>query len=156
MVLLPVAVSLVALAADLSSLDFWVGNWDVVSSDGKKLGDDTVEKSMNGNVVIEHWKGVDDPNDVGISFFYFMPAKKGWKQVWATPMGVYKEKLSEPFPGGIRFSGTVYLPKGRTYIDRTTLTKMEGGKVHQVIESSLDGGKTWRTGFDAIYQPAKT
>lgn len=156
MVLLPFALTLLTHRAELNNLDFWVGKWDVLGTDGKKLGEDVVEKSMNGNVVIEHWKGEDDPNDVGISFFYFMPAKKQWKQIWATPLGVYKEKLSEPVENGIRFAGTVFLPKGRTYIDRTTLTKIEGGKVHQVIESSLDNGKTWRTGFDAIYVPIKT
>jgi hypothetical protein len=38
-------------------------------------------------------------------------------------------------------------------LDRTTLTPLGNGRVRQVIETSRDGGKTWRVGFDAVYVP---
>ncbi|MEI8281988.1 MAG: hypothetical protein WCG75_06260, partial [Armatimonadota bacterium] len=114
----------------------------------KKDGDDTVEKWVAGNAIVEHWKDVDGHE--GKSFFYFMPEKKQWKQVWVTDGEGYKEKLSEPVADGIRFSGTVFLPDGKTYQDRTTLTKLPNGDVRQVIESSRDG-KVWKIRYDAIY-----
>lgn len=129
-------------------MDFWVGKWKVFS-DGKLDGADVVEKVVNGFAIIENWK--DASGSTGKSMFYYMPAKKQWKQVWVTEIGVYKEKLSEPVENGIRFAGHVFLPDGREIQDRTTLTKMDNGDVHQVIEYTKDG-KTWITSFDAIYK----
>ena len=133
-------------------LDFWVGRWMVTV--GKELnGHDVVTKSQDGFVVREDWKGA-DPGDRGESFFYFQSKQKRWKQVWVTSTGVYKEKVSEAYPGGIRFVGTVFLPSGRTIEDRTTLTKVSSGRVHQVIEHKDKTGK-WIVSFDAIYEPEK-
>ncbi len=144
--------SLVATAVDKSSLDFWIGKW-VVTAGGKKDGDDVVEKWVAGNAIVEHWKDVDGHE--GKSFFYFMPEKKQWKQVWVTDGEGYKEKISEPIPNGIRFAGTVFLPDGKTYQDRTTLTKLPNGDVRQVIESSRDG-KEWKIRYDANYHRSET
>lgn len=132
-------------------LDFWIGKWKVyVGKD--HVGDDKVTKSLNGFAICEEWNGT-QPGDEGTSLFYYMPATKRWKQVWVTGVGVYKEKLSVPVAGGIRFSGTVFLPRGKSYQDRTTLTKLSNGDVHQVIESTTDG-KAWSVGFDAVYKRA--
>ena len=133
-------------------LDFWVGRWKVTV--GKQLsGHDIVTKSQDGFVIREDWRGVDS-GDQGESFFYFQSDQKRWKQVWVTPTGVYKEKASEAYPDGIRFVGTVFFPSERTIEDRTTLTKVSSGRVHQVIEHKDKAGK-WIVGFDAIYEPEK-
>jgi hypothetical protein len=42
-------------------------------------------------------------------------------------------------------------PDGSRYLDRTTLTPRGSGEVHQLIEVSLDGGREWKTTFDARY-----
>ena len=129
-------------------LDFWVGSWKVFV--GKELaGTDTVVKSLDGFAITETWHGT-RPGDEGMSLFYYMPAKKQWKQVWVTPYGAYKEKVSAPVKDGIRFQGTAFGPKGRNVADRTTLTKLSGGRVRQVIERAADS-KTWKVGFDATY-----
>ncbi|MES1227653.1 MAG: hypothetical protein ABUL72_03225 [Armatimonadota bacterium] len=58
----------------LHSLDFWVGDW-VVTADGKKDGDDKVEKWVGGQAIVEHWKDVEGGE--GKSFSYYMPASSG-------------------------------------------------------------------------------
>lgn len=131
-----------------TELDFWIGTWKVYSG-GRLDGVDVVEKEVAGFAVIENWK--DSSGSTGKSLFYYMPAKKQWKQVWVTEAGIYKEKLSEPSPNGIRFSGHVFLPDGREIQDRTTLTRMPNGDVRQVIEFTKDG-KKWQTYYDAIYK----
>jgi hypothetical protein len=132
-----------------SELDFWVGYWNVYV-DGRIAGHDLVTKSLNGFAITEQWQGTEKA-DVGMSLFYYMPAKKQWTQVWVTAVGAYKEKYSEPVVGGVRFTGTAILPRGKTIPDRTTLTRLAGGNVRQVIEESIDG-KTWSVGFGAIYR----
>jgi hypothetical protein len=130
-----------------TDLDFWVGSWSV-TAEGKHDGTDVVEKTLNGFAVKETWVG--DDGGKGESLFYYMPAKKQWKQVWVTDVGAYKEKISEPVPGGIRFSGTIFLPGGRQVQDRTTLTHLPAGKVRQVIEFKAKDGK-WTVSYDAVY-----
>jgi hypothetical protein len=135
-------------AAARDALDPWIGEWDVfVGSD--RVGVDRVEKALGGNVVLEHWTDV--RGGEGESFFYFVAAKALWKQVWAQPDGVVKEKLSTATPGGIRFEGRTMLPDGREHPDRTTLTWLAPGRVRQLIEVSRDGGATWTATFDATY-----
>ena len=71
------------------------------------------------------------------------------------PGGVKEKTLIKEFEdGGVRFQGEITLPNGGAYLDRTTLTPLEEGKVRQVIETSRDGGKTWGVGFDAVYVSA--
>jgi len=148
------AIAFIALSPKISpdhSLDFWLGSWDVYV--GTELnGTDLVEKVVGGFAVIENWK--EPSGSTGKSLFYFMPSQGKWKQVWVTDVGVYKEKYSEPFENGIRFAGTVFLPDGRKVKDRTTLTKLPGGEVRQVIEFTKDG-QHWQTSFDAVYKKAK-
>lgn len=68
--------------------------------------------------------------------------------------GVKEKRLMERYEdGGVRFQGEIALPDGRTYLDRTTLSPLDGGRVRQHIEISTDGGRSWRTTFDAVYVP---
>jgi len=137
-------------------LDFWVGNWDVFETNDKgavsKAGTDLVEKVLDGCAIVENWRSVQGFE--GKSLFYYRPVQKDWKQVWVTDSGPIKEKalILESPEGGVRFQGELPRQSGGTYLDRTTLTPLEGGRVHQVIEFSLDGGKTWKTMFDAEYR----
>ena len=136
-----------------ASMDFWVGDWDVYQGE-TLVGRDKVEKILGGSAIMEHWQGAGSPDDVGKSFFYWRAESKSWKQVWVVPKRAYKEKVAHVVADGLQFVGKVFLPSGKTIDDRTTLTKLKDGTVHQVIEQSPDG-KTWKVGFDAIYHPHK-
>lgn len=130
----------------LHALDFWIGKWDV-SQNGQLVGTNTVESTLEGCGILEHWRDV--KGGEGTSLFYFNPNESLWKQVWITnqalKLGGIKEKIEDTdytASGRIRFLGQ----------DRTTLTREADGKVRQLIETPTDGGRTWVTTFDAIYQ----
>jgi hypothetical protein len=137
-------------------LDFWLGEWQVFAKDDKgaeqKDGDNRIEKILDGCALVENWKDVDGHE--GKSLFYYRPVQKDWKQVWVTDAGPMKEKtlIAELPDGGVRFQGELARRGGGTYLDRTTLTPLGGGKVRQVIEISLDGGKIWKITYDAEYR----
>jgi tetratricopeptide (TPR) repeat protein len=135
-------------------MDFWLGSW-VAVADGKKDGNDSIEKILNGSALTENWDDVDGHH--GKSLFYYNPATGKRKQVWVTDAGPLKEKMEVEAPekGAVRFQGEISLRDGRTVLDRTTLTPLPGDRVHQVIEQSADGGKTWNVGYDAIYERPK-
>ncbi len=132
-------------------LDFWLGDWEVFA-DGRLDGTDRVERVLAGAAIVENWH--DSDGHEGKSWFYFYVPENRWKQVWVTDGGFVKEKtLVGILPeGGIRFRGEIPLRGGRKIIDQTTLTPLADGTVHQVIEQSEDGGKTWKVGYDAIYR----
>ncbi|MGH8240311.1 MAG: YybH family protein [Steroidobacteraceae bacterium] len=130
----------------MHALDFWIGRWDVLQG-GQLVGTNTIESTLNGCAVLEHWRDVEGGE--GTSLFYYNQSEDLWKQVWITDhalqIGGTKEKIEQKehtASGRVRFQG----------IDRTTLTRQDAGKVRQLIESPAEDGKTWRTTFDAICQ----
>lgn len=139
---------------DYHKLDFWIGAWDVYDNrDGTLNGADVVEKIMGGCALVENWREADGSGE-GKSLFYYQQARKQWKQVWVTDAGPIKEKqlIGEMEDGSVRFQGEIFQSDGKSHLDRTTLTPLPGGRVHQVIEVSRDAGKTWATTFDAEYR----
>jgi hypothetical protein len=137
-------------------LGFWMGSWDVYAG-GKLDGHDLVESTLDGCAVIEHW---DDASGFrGMSVFYFEPHGRQWKQVWVTdhalaPGGTKEKTLLHATPDSARFQGSVWVGPDRMVLDRTTLHRLDDGRVAQLIEYSKDGGTTWKTTYDAIYRPA--
>jgi hypothetical protein len=136
-------------------LDFWVGSWDVYV--GTTLdGHDRVSRILADCAVTEEWSDADGSK--GLSLFFVQPGTGDWRQVWVTeratqPGGLKEKRLVERLAGGgVRFQGTIIGPSGNPYLDRTTLTPLPSGEVHQVIEASRDGGTTWRPLYDAIYR----
>jgi hypothetical protein len=136
------------------TLDFWVGDWDVYV--GKDLaGRDNVERVLDGCAVTERWDG--GAGDQGMSLFGYDARKDLWVQNWITnnsalPGGIKVKVLRAHAPGTTTFQGEIEGKSGAIYYDRTILTALPGGRVHQEIQVSRDG-VTWRTGFDAVYVP---
>lgn len=137
-------------------LDFWVGDWDVYL--GKQLaGRDTVEQILGGCAVTERWSGSDGPDDEGMSLFAYDARRDLWTQTWVTtdssqPGGIKVKVLRAHTPATTTFQGEIEGKNGAVYYDRTILTALPAGRVHQQIQVSRDG-VSWRTGFDAIYVP---
>jgi len=138
------------------NLDFWVGDWDVYL--GKQLaGRDTVERILGGCAITEQWSGSDGPGDEGMSLFAYDARKDLWTQTWITndssqPGGIKVKTLRAHAPESTTFQGEIEGKNGAVYYDRTILTALPGGRVHQEIQVSRDG-TAWHTGFDAIYVP---
>ncbi len=140
--------------SNYSTLDFWVGTWDVFDKKGDKVGTNMIEKILSDCAVIENWEG--SSGYKGKSLFYYHQSEAVWKQVWVTeyatsPRGLKEKVLVKRFAGGrTRFQGELEGPKG-TILDRTTLTPLLDGRVKQVIEVSADDGETWNMTFEAYY-----
>jgi|GEM_PF-1495809 quercetin dioxygenase-like cupin family protein len=139
----------------LHALDFWLGEWTVrVGGDGQVAGTNRIERILGGCAITETWR--DASGGEGRSLFYYLPVEGAWHQVWVTPNalrpgGVKEKRMTERIGDGLRFQGTIALPGGGSYLDRTTLTPESDGTVRQVIEVSQDDGTTWRTMFDGVY-----
>jgi hypothetical protein len=133
----------------LGVLDFWLGRWSVRTRDGEAAGVDLVERALAGYAVLEHWRNVAGVE--GKSLFYYDVAAATWMQLWVMQGFAKRKELVFAEPGRVRFDGQAFL-EGGAIPDRTTLAAEKDGTVSQLIEHSLDGGATWETSFDAVYE----
>lgn len=136
------------------NLDFWLGEWDVYAGD-QLDGTDRVERIVGGCGVTERW--TDAGGGAGFSLFAYDARRDLWMQTWVTddsgvPGGIKVKVLRAHSPTSTTFQGEIEGKSGAVYYDRTILTALPNGRVHQEIQVSRDG-VAWRTGFDAIYVP---
>ncbi len=138
-------------AAVFHQLDFWIGNWNGVSDKGELEGTNRVERVLSGCALIEHWTGAG--GDEVKSLLYFSPNDRRWQQLWIgdTPGAVKQRHVVAQLGKSVRLQGEISMSDGRVVFDRSTLTPMDDGRVHQLIETSHDGGASWETSFEVYY-----
>jgi hypothetical protein len=141
------------------ALDFWLGEWTVTSEDGTaQYGGNSIEMAAEGCAVFERWLSASGGE--GYSLFAFDARNETWEQTWVTgdtsrPGGLKRKAMIASADGGAVFEGQIVSASGEIYLDRTTLTPLEDGRVRQLIEISTDGGHSWRSIFDGYYSRRK-
>ncbi len=138
-----------AACADLAyrQFDFWQGEWNVATADGKLVGRDRVEKDYGGCVLQEHWTSVD--GGTGGSVTIYDMSRKLWHQTWVDSTGTLVVLEGGLKDGRMVMTGEM-TQDGKRVQDRMSWTP-DGGKIRQLWETSNDGGKTWKTIFDVYY-----
>jgi hypothetical protein len=130
--------------------DFWVGEWDVHTPDGKPAGRNVIESSERGCVLIERWAGAG--GSTGISMNYLDATTDEWVQVWTDASGsqiVIRGGLTD---SGMLLEGQIhYVSTGVTAPFRGLWTPQPDGRVRQFFEQSDDEGKTWKPWFEGFY-----
>jgi hypothetical protein len=132
--------------------DFWVGEWDVTTPDGKPAGHNSITRELKGCVIHEHWAGAGGMN--GASFNMWDSVRKRWHQTWVSDTGNLL-LLDGAFANGAMQLTGISGPPDRPMMNRITWTPGADGTVRQHWEASPDGGKTWKTAFDGLYRRAK-
>lgn len=131
--------------------DFWIGQWEVFTPDGRKAGENTIEAVHGGCVLRESWRG--RGNFEGTSLNSADPTSGRWVQHWVDNQGG-RLFLAGGLQGAQMVLASVNDPalrSGSGRLDRITWTPLEGGAVRQLWESSSDAGKTWAAAFDGKY-----
>ena len=137
--------------AAFSDFDFWVGNWRVLDAGGAFQGENRIEKSQGGCLLLETWQGA--TGGTGTSMNYYDPATGQWVQVWVSPT-LQIDIRGGLESGAMRLTGTVYyLTNDERLPFRGTWTPRPDGVVRQHFEQSNDDGETWSTWFDGYYHP---
>lgn len=130
------------------AFDFWLGEWQVKTAEGKFAGINRITQEYGGCVIHEHY--TTGRGYSGESLNTYDAGRKVWHQSWVDNTGTLL--LLE---GGIR-DGKMVL-EGRTTGDdklvtkhRITWTPNKDESVRQFWESTNAEGK-WETAFDGIY-----
>ncbi len=137
-------------AAENRQFDFWIGDWDVTTPDGKAAGTNLIRPILGGCVLHESWKG--RGNFVGESFNVYDARRKVWHQTWVDGTGGAL-LLDGMFTNGAMTLSDRDMPgkPDHNAINEITWTANADGSVRQHWRTSADGGKTWQTSFDGKY-----
>jgi len=133
--------------------DFWVGDWQVVSStDFTPVGRSHVERTLGDCVIWENWTSLGESGYAGKSYNSYNPELQRWEQFWVDNQG-----------GMIHFYGvlndavmdfyTDLIPQGdgKTLKRHLRFYRLGPDRVRQLSEGSADQGGTWTVEYDFTY-----
>jgi hypothetical protein len=138
-------------APEFHQFDFWIGDWDVRSADGKPAGTNHVESILGGCALQESWKSATGGRGTSLNV-YDEPSRK-WHQSWVDDSGGLLL-----LDGEFRDDKMVLVgrrpsvkQRGGLLIHRITWTVVSPDRVLQRWEASNNEGRTWTTVFDGTY-----
>ena len=130
------------------AFDFWLGEWQVRTPDGKLAGTNRIEREYGGCVLHERYAATGAYS--GESLNLYDAPRKVWHQTWVDTDGTLLV-----LEGGLR-DGRMVLEGQTTGADakpvkhRITWTPNADGSVRQFWEST-DAKGDWSTAFDGTY-----
>jgi hypothetical protein len=135
------------------AFDFWIGHWRV-TEDGKLAGENRIEPILGGCALSESWRGAGASR--GRSLNFYDTATNSWHQTWIDNSGGALYLTGGLEDGRMVLSGErpprPASESNAPTLHRITWTPLPEGRVRQHWEASQDGGATWRTLFDGLYQ----
>jgi hypothetical protein len=130
--------------------DFWIGDWEVETPDGKPAGTNRIERILDGCVLQESWTGARGMR--GMSFNMYSAADKRWHQSWVDTGGNLLSLAGGLEDGRMILAGDTPQADGRVVANRITWQKLDDGRVRQHWETSADSGRTWQDAFVGLYR----
>jgi tetratricopeptide (TPR) repeat protein len=142
-----------AYTAENRQFDFWLGEWNVVTTQGENpAGTSKIELILGDCVVQENWTG----GSSGKSYNVYNQSLKRWEQYWVDSVGgnIF-------FYGGLRdgvmdyWTDAIPQPDGTKLKRHLQFIKLGPDTVRQFSQGSADDGKTWRVEYDFTYNRKK-
>jgi hypothetical protein len=128
--------------------DFWVGDWDVTTSNGRKAGTNRITSIDGGCALREEWQG--SGGSTGTSLNIFDAATGRWHQTWVGNDGLLLQLDGGMKDGSMELTGSTPGANAARTLHRIRWTPLRGqpARVRQLWQSSTDGGQTWSVAFD--------
>jgi hypothetical protein len=128
--------------------DFWLGEWNVHTPDGKLAGVNRITLEYDGCVLHEHYSN--NRGFSGESLNVYDAARKVWHQTWVDNSGLLLLIEGGFRDGNMVLEGQVIDAAGLAVRHRITWSPNADGSVRQHWESTDATGK-WTTLFDGKY-----
>jgi len=142
-------------APERHRFDFWIGEWDVTTQGGTRVGGSVVQSVSGGCALLENWTSA--RGGQGKSLNAYNPAVGQWQQYWIGQDGNPTEYRESTWAGR-SIVLRAHTPAGGTAPAtelRLTFTPVDSDTVRQLGERSTDGGATWATTYDFYYHRKK-
>jgi hypothetical protein len=135
-----------------NAFDFWKGDWQAFTPDGKLAGTNTIEKIQDNCILRENWINANGTY-TGTSYNFYNQHTQKWEQIWIDNQGQHLH-----LTGGLQ-NGSMVLqssgipkPDGSLLINRITWTPLKTGYVRQHWQTKTSNSN-WVTVFNGIYKP---
>ena len=138
-------------APERHRFDFWIGEWDVTTQGGTRVGGSVVQSVSGGCALLESWTSA--RGGQGKSLNTYNPALGQWQQYWIGQDGNPTEYRESTWSGAsivlrAHAPATSTTPASEL---RLTFTPVDSVTVRQLGERSTDGGASWSTTYDFYY-----
>jgi len=128
--------------------DFWLGEWNVHSPDGKLAGVNQISREYDGCVLHERY--TNNRGYTGESLNTYDAGRKVWHQTWVDNSGMLLLIEGAFRDGRMVLEGQIVDAAGKAVRHRITWTPHADGTLRQHWESA-DGTGKWSTLFDGKY-----
>lgn len=133
--------------------DFWIGDWEVFDTEGRKIGENIVQKLEDNCLVSENWKGAG--GGTGKSFNYFDPEEQTWNQLWISNTGNILKLKGKAGKNRMVLKSPVSEGEKANFYNQISWTKNPDGSVTQIWELFNQNGEKIKTSFKGIYRKKK-
>jgi hypothetical protein len=140
-------------AAVYHQFDFFVGDWNVTSTSGAKIGSDVVSKAYGGCVIVEKWHDAGDPGG-GVGLTGYQSGRHMWHQDFMDDTGFVLAIDGGMVGQQMIMTGVDYPKAGTKRLHRVVWTVRADKSVEELWKTSADGGATWQVHFDGIFRKA--
>jgi len=130
------------------TFDFWLGEWDVRTPDGKLAGINRIVREYGGRVLHERY--VTDRGYSGESLNTYDAGRKVWHQTWVDSSGTLLLLEGGLHNGSMVLEGQTVGTDAQVTGHRISWTPNADGSVRQVWEST-DAKGEWSIVFDGMY-----
>ena len=136
------------------AFDFWLGAWDVFTTDGKKAGTNIISKEEYGCLLVEKWTNIQGVT--GQSYNFYDPGLKKFRQIWVS------RGATIDYAGGLNDAGEMVLEGDINYHSgggspfRGTWTLQDDGSVRQYFQQYNSETDKWDDWFTGIYKKQKS
>lgn len=130
------------------AFDFWLGEWQVRTPDGKLAGTNRIARDYDGCVLHERYTTARGYS--GESLNIYDAARKVWHQTWVDTSGTLLVLEGGIREGAMVLEGQTIDADARVTKHRITWTPNADGSVRQYWESTDANGR-WVTTFDGMY-----
>jgi hypothetical protein len=134
--------------AQAHDFDFWLGQWEVFSPEGKRLGTNAITALFDTGAIAEHWQGA---GGEGRSLSSYDAARGCWHQTWVDSWGSVLLLDGRLVDGAMVLEGCAPGEVPAVIEQQRITWSSDPGGVRQLWESSLDGD-SWRIVFDGRYR----
>jgi len=130
------------------AFDFWLGDWDVHTPEGRLAGTSSIERKHGGCVLHERYTG--GRGYSGESLNIYDAARAVWHQTWVDTAGMLLVLEGGLRDGRMVLEGSTMDAAARTTGHRITWSPNPDGTVRQLWESTAADG-SWGIAFDGLY-----
>lgn len=131
--------------------DFWLGEWNVYDTDGKKIGENNIVKLEAGCLIQENWQG--KSGSTGSSFNFYDPSDSTWNQIWIDNQGNNLQLKGKATASSMVLQSELsQSPEGNWQYNRITWSIGTDGSVIQLWEVLDRDQEVEKVAFKGIYK----